>query len=175
MTLHDQNGEPSYGPLGTDRTHQIKAHLVYDFDFGTNVGASWFGSSGFPITRIGSFTPDPANGFPVFYQRRGTDGRMPFTSRLDLQVQHRFRLSDRTQLTLTVTVFNLLNEGQPITVRPWELFSGQAVIISEADFFEGFDGQSLIEEQEVVREPRFLMNQTFQAPRAIRLAVRLSF
>lgn len=175
MTLYDETGEPSYGPLGTDRTHQIKAQLVYDFDLGTTVGASWFGSSGFPMTRIADFIAPGRPRASVFYQRRGTDGRMPFTSRLDLQLQHRFRLSQRTQLTLTATVFNLFNEGQPTTVVPWELFAGQRIAVSEAEFYEGVDTQSLIEEQGVVREPLFLMADNFQPPRTIRLAVRFSF
>ena len=113
MMSFDENAQPVYGLLGTDRTHQIKAQLVYDFRFGTTLGASWFGASGLPLTRQAGFIggegfPFP---FPVFYAGRESDGRMPFASRLDLQLQHRIRLSARTQLTLIATVFNTFNQG----------------------------------------------------------------
>jgi hypothetical protein len=58
---------------------------------------------------------------------------------------------------------------------PRETFPGQAIDISEADFFAGFDTQELLEEQEIVREPRFLQDFRFQPPRAIRFGARFSF
>jgi hypothetical protein len=173
MMSFDQNARPVYGLLATDRTHQIKAQLVYDFASGTTVGASWFGSSGVPLSRWTQFTP--GQNFPVFYQGRETDGRMPFARRLDLQLQQRIRLSERMRLTLTATASNLLNQGTATDAWSQELFPGQAIAIAEKDFFAGFDTQQLIEEQGLARDPRFLMDRTFQAPRSIRLAARLSF
>jgi hypothetical protein len=177
MMSFDENAQPVYGLLGTDRTHQIKAQLVYDFRFGTTLGASWFGASGLPLTRQAGFIggegfPFP---FPVFYAGRESDGRMPFASRLDLQLQHRIRLSARTQLTLTATVFNAFNQGAPTDAWRDELFGGQAIYTTEADFFQGFDTQQLIAEQDLARDPRFLLDSAFQAPRTIRLAIRFSF
>jgi len=169
----DQNGQPVYGPLGTDRPHQIKAQLVRDFGFGTTVGVSWFGASGIPITRWVRFTPGFF--FPVFVQGRESDGRMPFMTRLDLQLQHRIRLSDRLRLTLSATAFNVLDQSAATDAWSSELFPGQAVALPEADFFQGFDTQAMIEQQGLATDPRFLLDRTFQAPRTIRLAARLSF
>ena len=173
LMSYDETGQPLYGPLSTDRPHQIKAQLVYDFRFGTTVGASWFGTSGVPRRRIVGF--EPGRSFPVFYDGRESDGRMPFTTRLDLQLQHRIRLGDSKALTLTATIFNLFNQGKPVEYFEYELFGGQAVRISEEDFFQGFDTQQLIDEQGLVRDPRFLRDRLFQQPRSIRLAVRFSF
>jgi hypothetical protein len=100
---------------------------------------------------------------------------MPFSSRLDLQLQQEIVLSGRTRLTLMVTAFNLLNQGTPTDAWTDELSSGQAIDIAEVDFFEGVDVQQLVAEQELVRDPRFLMNRAFQAPRTVRLAARFSF
>ena len=100
---------------------------------------------------------------------------MPFTTRLDLQVQHRINLGAGRALTLTATVFNLFDQDSPVDYWQDELFFGQAIDIPEADFFQGFDTQQLIEEQGLVRDPRFLMDRLFQLPRSIRLAVRFTF
>jgi len=169
----NEQGQPVYGPLATDRPHQFKAQLIYDFPFGTVVGASWYGSSGLVRSRRAAFMVGV--GYPVHYAGRETDGRMPFASRLDLQIQQRIRLNDRVQLTLSATAFSLFNEDAATDYWPNELFAGNQIEISEAEFFEGFDTQQLIEDQGLVRDARFLMDQFFQPPRTIRLGVRLGF
>jgi len=169
----DERARPVYGPLATDRPHQLKAQLVRELSFGTTVGASWFGSSGLARTRYAQFVP--GSGYPVFYQGRASDGRMPFTSRLDLQLQHRIALGQRVRLTLGATVFNLFNQGAPTDYWAPELFTGQAIEIAESDFFAGFDTAQLIDEQGLVRDSRFLMDRFFQQPRVVRLNARLSF
>jgi len=169
----DENAQPVYGLLGSDRTHQIKAQLIYDFNFGTTVGASWFGASGVPVTRWAAYSPP--FGFAVPYEGRESGGRMPFATRLDLQIQHQIRLSERVRLTFSATAFNVFNQARPTDVFAWQMYPGQAISITEAEFFKGVDTQALIEEQNVLTDPRFLMNRTFQAPRTIRLAARLSF
>ncbi len=169
----DEQGQPTYGPLATDRTHQIKTQFIYDFPFGTVVGASWYGASGLPRSRRAKFVP--GGYYQVHYAGRETDGRMPFASRLDLQLQHRIRLNDQVRLTLMATVFNVFNQSSATDYFPNELFAEEAIAISETDFFAGFDTQQLIEDQGLVRDARFLMDRFFQPPRTIRLGARLSF
>jgi hypothetical protein len=164
----DEQGQPVYGRLATDRPHQIKAQLLYDFPFGTVVGASWHGASGVPRMRGVPFNQIYQQ---VLYAGRETDGRMPFASRLDLQVQQRIGLSDRLQLTLMATVFNLFDQGRATDYFASELLWGGMVQISEATFFEGVDTQQLIEEQGLVRDARLLMDREFQPPRTIRLGL----
>ncbi len=173
LMLYDETARPVSGPLATDRPHQIKAQLVYDFRFGTTVGASGFGNSGVPRKRIAGFVP--GRGFAVFYDGRESDGCMPFATRLDLQLQHGIRLGDGKSLILAATIFNLFDQGKAVETAEYELFGGQSVAISEAEFFQGFDTQQLIGEQGLVRDPRFLMDRLFQQPRSIRLAARFSF
>ena len=44
------------------------------------------------------------------------------------------------------------------------VFPGQAIASTEKDFFAGFETQQLIEEQALARDPRRLMDLTFQPP-----------
>jgi hypothetical protein len=169
----DQGGRPVHGDLATDRTHQLKAQLVYQAPFGTTIGASWFGASGIPRSRLVAVVP--GQGFPVFYDGRGTDGRGPFTSQLDLQVQHRIRLSPRVSVTLLASAFNVFNEGRPTDYIMHRLFPGQAIDISEAGFFAGFDAERLAVQQGLVPNPEAGMAWAFQPPRSVRLGARISF
>jgi len=169
----DETGQPVYGALSTDRPHQIKAQFLCELPFGTTVGASWFGASGIPRSRLAAFVP--GQGFPVFYEGRETDGRTPFTSQLDLQVQHRIRMDDRLELTLMATAFNLFNRSEPTDYIMHRLFGGQAIDISEAEFFAGFATERLAEEQGLVHFSQASMAWAFQPPRSVRLGVRLSF
>ena len=45
----------------------------------------------------------------------------------------------------------------------------------QAFFFQGVDTQRLIEEQQLARDARFLLDSGFQAPRSVRLGISLSF
>ncbi|MCG6926730.1 MAG: TonB-dependent receptor, partial [Acidobacteria bacterium] len=168
-----EDGQPVYGPLATDRTHQIKAQLICDLPFGSVVGASWYGASGFARSR--RVRVIPGSYYDIHYAGRESDGRMPFTSRLDLQLQQRIRVNDGLQLTLMATVFNVFNQAGPVDYWQNELFGEESIDITEADFFAGFDTEELIEEQGLVRDARFMMDQFYQPPRSIRLGVRLSF
>jgi Carboxypeptidase regulatory-like domain/TonB-dependent Receptor Plug Domain len=167
----DERGTPVYGVLATDRTHQTKAHFLYDFPFGTSVGARWFGASGIPRTREASFMP----GILVMYRGRNSDGRLPFLSQFDVHLQHQLRAGDRYSLTLSGNVTNLINQGAATNYHASELFTGQSIAFDEAKFYEGIDTQTLIAEQRLVRDARFLMDSGYQAPRSIRLAVKFGF
>jgi hypothetical protein len=170
----DERGQPVYGVLATDRTHQVKANLLFDFPFGTSVGASFFGASGLPRTRMATFIP--GNNFAVMYQGRNSDGRLPFLSQLDLFLQHQLGLGKRIRLTLSANVVNVFNQGTATNYYPWELFGGQAVEVDEAQFYAtGVDTQALIAEQGLVRDARFMLDSGYQAPRTIRLGVKVGF
>lgn len=173
MMAFDERGQAVYGPLATDRPHQVKAQFLREFHFGTSVGLSWFGASGIPRTRQARF--NDWHNWPVMYYGRLSDGRMPFLSQLDLLVQHQIGLGRRTRLTLSANVINLFDQATPINYWQDELYEGQTVSMPETEFYAGFDTQQLIAEQGVVRDARFLMDRDYQAPRTIRLGVKLSF
>jgi hypothetical protein len=171
----DEQGTPIDGPLATDRTHQLKVHALVDLPFGTSVGASWFAASGIPRTRQAAFVPGPFS-FPVFYQGRASDGRLPFVSQLDLYLQHQLRLSARASLTFSANVTNILNQATAINFFQNELFANQAVAVDETQFYStGVDTQALIAQQGLVRDARFLLDSAYQAPRSVRLGLKLGF
>ena len=173
MMSFDENGEPVYGVLATDRPHQFKAQVLFDFAFGTSVGVNWFGASGIPRTREAAFIP--GNAFPVMYLGRNSDGRLPFFSQLDLYAQQEFRLGSKVRLTLSANVINLLNQDTATNYFQTELFTGQAVTVAETDFYNGINTQALIAQQRLVRDARFLMDSGYQAPLSLRLGVKLGF
>ena len=71
---------------------------------------------------------------------------------------------------------NVFNQGTATNYFPQELFPGQFVTVDEqAFFFQGADTQRLIEEQQLARDARFLLDSGFLAPRSIRLGVSVSF
>jgi hypothetical protein len=174
LMAFDERGQPVYGRLATDRPHQIKAHALLDLAFGTSVGLRWFGASGLPRTRQAAFIP--GENYPVFYQGRVSDGRLPFVSQVDLYLQQQVRLGDRLRLTLSANVINLLDQDAATNYYPSELFQGQALVVDETQFYStGVDTQALIEEQRLARDARFLMDSGYQAPRTIRLGLKLGF
>jgi hypothetical protein len=110
------------------------------------------------------------------YQGRNSFGRLPFLSQLDLYLQHQLRLGQRVRLTLSANVINAFNQGAATNHYPWELFGEQAVEVDEAELYAtGVDTQALIAQQGLVRDARFLMDSGYQAPRTIRLGLKLGF
>src|SRR6478735_4465438 len=86
LMMFQDGGTAAYGPLGTDRPSQFKAQFIYQFNFGTSVGANEYIASGLPVTReLGIF---PTSNYPVQYLGRGSDGRTPMFSQTDVFVQH---------------------------------------------------------------------------------------
>ena len=168
----DERGQPVYGVLATDRPHQVKVQGLYIWPFGTSVGGAWYGATGIPRTREAAYNL----GIPVMYRGRKSDGRLPFVSRLDLHVRHDLRLRSSFRLGFSANVTNVFNQGTATNYFPQELFPGQFVTVDEqAFFFQGADTQRLIEEQQLARDARFLLDSGFLAPRSIRLGVSLSF
>ena len=52
----------------------------------------------------------PPNNFPVNYLGRNSDGRTPFYSQADLYAQYRLKLGQRSAVTFSVNVINLLDQ-----------------------------------------------------------------
>ena len=47
--------------------------------------------------------------------------------------------------------------------------------MAEPDFYRGVDTEQLIEAQGLARDARFLMDSEYQAPRSVRLGVKIGF
>jgi len=110
----------SNGPLPNDRRHQIKAYGWYEMNqewmFGANVAA-------IPAHQkncIGAIPNDPIQyGEAYFYcdgqvTPRGSQGRTPWTYKLDLSAQWKPAFADH-KLAFTAEVFNVLNSQRVLT------------------------------------------------------------
>jgi hypothetical protein len=173
LMAFNETGQPEYGPLGTDRPHQFKAQFAYTAPFGTAIGLNQMVESGVPVTREARFIP--GNNFPVQYLGRGSDGRTDAFSQTDLHLQHEFRLSGRQRLTVLMNVLNLFDQDAGVNKFPTQTASGQALGVTESEFYQGIDTQALIAAQGLVLDPRFLMESAFQSPRTIRFGAKWSF
>lgn len=173
MMMFQDGGTAAYGPLGTDRPSQFKAQFIYQFNFGTSIGVNEYLASGTPVSReIGIF---PTSNYPVQYLGRGSDGRTPMFSQTDAFVQHTFKLNGGRSFQLSLNVLNLLNQDTA-TGRYTTYHKVNGVTPDEALFYSGKQTlASLITSQGVVKDPRFLMDNGFQAPIAARFGVKFLF
>jgi hypothetical protein len=168
----NERGEANLGPLPTDRPHQFKTQLVYDFPFGLSTGLVGFVASGTPISRIATFLPP--NNFPIQYLGRNSDGRTDTLSQVDLNLVQEFKLGGAKRLQVMANVLNLLDQQASVNRFSAEL-EANGVSVDENLFYRGIDTRALIASQGLVRDPRFLKDSQFQSPREIRLGVRLTF
>lgn len=167
----NQTGQPSFGPLGTDRPHQFKAQFTYTLPFQTTVGVNQAVETGVPVTREAQFIP--GHSYPVQYLGRGSDGRMPVFSQTDVQLRQDVRLRGSQRLTLLLNVLNLFEQDTPI--NRFVTQTRAAITVTEAQFYQGIDTPALIASQNILRDPRFLLDSAYQDPRSIRLGVKWSF
>jgi outer membrane receptor protein involved in Fe transport len=102
---YDSQGRSVLGRLQTDRPHTFKANGVYDFPWGTILGANWFIESGTPQSTVFRFS-----GFPTYPNGRGDLGRTPWLSQLDLNVAQEFRLVGRSRIQVGLNVDNVFDQ-----------------------------------------------------------------
>jgi hypothetical protein len=174
LMMFDQAGKPVYGRLATDRPHQVKAQLIHSLAFGLNIGLFQFVGSGLPVTREAAVIPPSY--YAVQYLGRMSDGRTPTLSQTDLYLQQDIALPRGTQLSIGFGVGNVFN--QSAVISKWVLESDVAagLSITEADFYAGkLNFQQLFAQQNVPKDPRFLMPNGYQAPRSARVMIRWSF
>jgi len=158
------------GRLATDRPHVAKLYGAYQFNFGTQVGAFFYGGSGTPITTqviaLDAYAP-MVNG-------RGDMGRTPVLTRTDLLVSHEFNLADRKRVRFelnlqnlfnqktTTHIFNYLNKGAPAGSSAK---AANAIDLSHTNLAAGYDYNALILQTLEGRnsyDPRYGMDDLFQ-------------
>ncbi len=89
-----------------------------------------------------------------FLTPRGSEGRTPSTTRLDVNLGYAFKILEKQQIRLMLDITNILN-------------SQSATALDQRYNFSGLDvGQT---------NQYFKSPTTFQAPRSVRLGVRYSF
>ncbi len=171
LMMFDEKGRPVFGPLATDRPHQLKAHLVYSTRF--NVGAFGYLGSGLPVSREAGVIA--SHSYPMQYLGRLSDGRTPVFSQTDLSAQQDIGIARGTRLSLGIIVTNLFNQDTAVSK-----YSTETELVpldfKEADLYAGrLDFAQLFAQNNVPRDPRFLMDNAYQAPRTARVYVKWSF
>jgi outer membrane receptor protein involved in Fe transport len=179
---YDAQGNAVYGPLQTDRPHIFKLQGVYDFKWGTTLGANWFISSGIPQSTSFRFS-----GFPVFPFGRNDLGRSPALSQLDLNVTQEFRLPGHTRLQLNANIDNVFDQDTwtnyflTITQGPSPYRDSLSVANPPALSLYGATGsydlnQRIASYTGTMRvNPFYTTPNVFQGRREIRLQARITF
>jgi hypothetical protein len=167
----DQHAKSVEGPLATDRPHQFKAQLIYQFKFGTSIGLNQYIASGIPVTReLGVIS---GSNYPMNYLGRLSDGRTPTLSQTDLSLQHGFKIGGSRQLQLELNISNLFNQRTAIN-KSVTYQKDTGIDFDQQTFYEGkVDFAPLV--AKVVKSPLFLMDSGFQAPILARFGVRFLF
>ncbi len=105
--LYDSRGNLDVrGPLATDRPHVVKLYGAYDFPWGTQIGAFFYGASGTPLTTYVTTTASA----DAFVFGRGDMGRTPILTRTDLLLSHEVRFPNTKRLRFELNVVNLFNQ-----------------------------------------------------------------
>jgi len=172
-------GQPLYGNLPTDRTHQVKGQFVYMFPIGTTIGLSQYAASGIPISR--SIGVIPGHGYLLYFDGRGSDGRTPMLSQTDLYVQHEFKLGGTgNRFQVNATVLNLWDQRTVLDYSNGVRRTGTTPSFSETAFYAGqINVQSIIDQLAngggMAVDPRFMMPRDWQNPRVIRFGAKFTF
>jgi hypothetical protein len=165
------------GMLPGDRRHRLKAFAARSFQWGPvglDAGVAYRSSSGPPFSYLGAH-PLFGNGF-TFILPRGSAGRLPWTHQVDLRLAGRWKMGSGVSASLGVDVFNLFNFQKPTafdqtyTTTPVEpIPGGSAGDLAE---LKDVNGEPVSPE---ALNPRFGQPIAYQAPRSVRLGLRLSF
>jgi hypothetical protein len=174
----DGHGQPLYGVLPTDRTHQAKGQFIYQFPSGPTVSVNQYVSSGVPISRAVQVIT--GHNYPLYYLGRNSDGRTPARARTDLYVQQEFKLPGGRRFQINATVLNLFDQRTVMNRFNDMRRIGAGLSINETAFYAGqVDVQALIDSAPSTtsfrRDPRFLMNSDFQSAIQARFGVKLLF
>jgi hypothetical protein len=183
----------STGPLPGDSTHQLKAYGSYSFDFGPRfgltVGAGARGWSGTPLNYMGTH---PDYGRAEFILPRGSAGRTPFLTQVDLGTKLQYILSPPYAVRLSVDAFNLLNAQRPVRLdQTWTADDVQPVIGGQCHGRNGAGGANPINRaladcpdlawlktdsgRSVTINQNFGRATQYQQPLAVRLGLELTF
>ncbi|HQR45344.1 MAG TPA: TonB-dependent receptor [Thermoanaerobaculia bacterium] len=177
----DGSGQPVYGNLPTDKTHQFKLNGIYDFPWNMTLGANFYMSSGTPVsTSVGI---QSGVEYPVFVYGRGDLGRSSWYNQTDLFLAQRFKLGNSFTVELNATALNLFDQRN--VLQYWgggtgntTNRGGSAVNITDEQFFAG-QLPALYAQQvasgQVQLDPRRLQASLYQAPRTIRFGIKFMF
>ncbi len=175
-----------FGRLGTDRPHEIKAYVNYDYKWklgSTNLGVSQSGFSGTNDTTTYIYLSAPTSPYG-----RGDMPRTPFYTQTDLSVSHTVKLGERTSLRLEATALNALNQAAVIS-RTTQLNRSGAIddgTLPLSKFFAGYKVTDYVGPTKTTAPYNAIWGLpggnyraggagAYQGPRDFRIGVRLLF
>jgi hypothetical protein len=166
--LFDSHGNLDVlGRLGTDRPHVVKLYGAYQFAFGTQIGANFYGGSGTPISTYVTST----NTADLFVEGRGDMGRTDVLTRTDLLVTHELAFAGSRRLRFELNVLNLFNQKTSRHIfnylnRGSGVERGSSLIdLSHTDLTQGYDYNALIRatsDGANAYDPRYGMDDLFE-------------
>ncbi len=146
----------AYGPLPNDHKWQLKAYGSYRWECGLVTGGTLSWITGAPVSKLGV---SPACSWcSRFIMPRGSSGRTPSLTRVDLHVAYPLRLGD-LDLELIADVVNFFNEQKAVTVD--ELYT--------------LSDDPATDDDSALLNPWYGEPTSYQAPRNYRLGVKLSW
>jgi hypothetical protein len=167
------------GPLGADRTHQIKLFGAKDWTINPqnrlSTGLSFRAMSGTPINYEANDAIYGCCGLNLLLPR-GSGGRTPWEYDVDANVGYRFLVNKDTSLTATVDIFNLLNFQEVTTVNMQ--YTNQSALgqqngtLAQARVFSNGAGRPIYSSD---RNADFLLPKDYQSPRYFRFGIRGTF
>jgi hypothetical protein len=163
--LYDAHAHAVYGPLATDRPHQVKLQAAYDLPTNTLIGMNQRLASGTPVSLELMF-----QNAPFFPNGRGSLGRTPRISQTDMFVAQRFTVG-RLGAEINLNVLNVFDHKTPISIYP--RYSQQNISVTEAQFFAGFDVAAV--QSKLTKNAFFGKANVFQPPREIRVGAKINF
>jgi hypothetical protein len=166
------------GPLPNDRPHLIRLDGYYTrplLHSSLTAGLGFVGRSGQPLSALAGFQGPGDN--DSFILSRGSMGRTPFVTRLDLHLAYRRDLPGKLSAEAFLDVFNLLNQRTVLTQD--QTYSADKVMPisggSTADLKNLATSDRNGNPVPAIKNPNFLMPTSYQAPIAGRLGVRVFF
>lgn len=183
-------GVPDNGPLATDRPHVLKAFGAYFHDWTDRQSTS---VSLFSTVQSGT----PQTSFYTFYaasvlKGRGDMGRTPVFTSTDVLLSHRISMSNGRALTVEMNIENLFNERNVLnlvntpaavnpnigTLRLPATVSGEPAALNYVltnGILSNWDAFLNDPTAPQRKNTAFGMANLFQAPRAVRVAVKFAF
>jgi hypothetical protein len=156
------------GRLATDRPHVVKLYGSYEFPFGTQVGAFFYGGSGTPISTY----VNTINQIPVFVNGRGDMGRTPVRTQTDLLLSHELNARGQQKLRFELNVLNVFNQKTATHIFNYlnrgagAARQSSAISLASTDLTKGYDYNALIRgtsDGANAYDPRYGMDDLFQA------------
>jgi hypothetical protein len=165
----DRNGDLVYGRLGTDRPHQFKGQFMYRFKWDMTLGINQYLGTGIPISEEAT-VPIGTGFFP--YGRANLD-RADTLINTDLSLYQDFRIG-KLALQLGLTVLNLFDKDA-VTRRVNNRTVSDLPVDTEEFFAGGWDYEGLLRADSSLLDVKFNQPDQWQAPRQIRLSMRIQF